>query len=312
MRRSSEQGRNPEQKPLFKDYYAVLDLEFLADADEIKKAYRQKALELHPDRGASSDEKRFKEVAEAYQILSKPESKVAVDRGYIEHRSEEMFARLEQSGFREFTNKPAHYETLARDEETFFTKLFPSASDQAKATEVLEGVGFKRPIKMEERFPYQFVTEYPSDLDPKSRFYEDEGMFIVYSPGTVRAYAEACARAKNRLQTTMDEHGLFEKISLLPKVQEYLETASRKFFTDQVIRFSEAVTALYGSKEKRKKTEALLVERDAWIQKVQSYDDADLVNQLNSEEYSHDRKQQLIQEMKTKKQGYIALLKTFD
>ena len=65
-----------------RDYYEVLGLSKGASADEIKKGYRSKAKELHPDRNTSdpSAESKFKEANEAYDVLKNPERKAAYDR----------------------------------------------------------------------------------------------------------------------------------------------------------------------------------------------------------------------------------------
>lgn len=62
-----------------KDYYNILGVERGASADEIKKAYRKKAHELHPDKD-SGDEAKFKEVNEAYQVLKDPQKKAQYDQ----------------------------------------------------------------------------------------------------------------------------------------------------------------------------------------------------------------------------------------
>ncbi|BBU58950.1 hypothetical protein KU6B_52150 [Mameliella alba] len=65
-----------------RDYYDVLGLSRGASADEIKKAYRKKAKELHPDRNADNPEAetQFKEANEAYDVLKDADKKAAYDR----------------------------------------------------------------------------------------------------------------------------------------------------------------------------------------------------------------------------------------
>lgn len=65
-----------------RDYYEVLNVSKSASADEIKKSYRKIAMQYHPDRnpGDKAAEEKFKEAAEAYDVLSNPDKKAQYDR----------------------------------------------------------------------------------------------------------------------------------------------------------------------------------------------------------------------------------------
>lgn len=61
------------------DYYSILGVAKNASDADIKKAYRSLAMKHHPDRGG--DEKKFKEISAAYEVLSDPEKRRMVDQG---------------------------------------------------------------------------------------------------------------------------------------------------------------------------------------------------------------------------------------
>ena len=65
-----------------RDYYEVLGVQKDASAEDIKKAYRQLALKYHPDRnpGDKTAEEKFKEAAEAYEVLSDPQKRSRYDQ----------------------------------------------------------------------------------------------------------------------------------------------------------------------------------------------------------------------------------------
>ncbi|KAJ2906828.1 hypothetical protein MKZ38_010326 [Zalerion maritima] len=66
-----------------KDYYAILEVSKTATADDIKKAYRKKAIKFHPDKNPDDPEaaEKFKEISEAYETLSDPQKRSRYDAG---------------------------------------------------------------------------------------------------------------------------------------------------------------------------------------------------------------------------------------
>src|SRR5271169_3531571 len=65
-----------------RDYYEILEVSKTASKEEIKKAYRKVALKFHPDRnqGDKAAEEKFKEAAEAYEVLSDAEKRKQYDQ----------------------------------------------------------------------------------------------------------------------------------------------------------------------------------------------------------------------------------------
>lgn len=83
-----------------RDYYDILEVDRAADLSRIKKAYRQKALQFHPDRNRDDPdaEEKFKEASEAYEVLSDPQKRQVYDQfGHagLEGRGFHGFDRME-------------------------------------------------------------------------------------------------------------------------------------------------------------------------------------------------------------------------
>jgi molecular chaperone DnaJ len=97
-----------------RDYYEVLEITKSANGDEIKKAYRRLALKYHPDRNGGDEgaEEKFKEAAEAYEVLSDTEKRQLYDQ--FGH------AGLQQSGFEGFRNFDDIFSSFGDIFEDFF------------------------------------------------------------------------------------------------------------------------------------------------------------------------------------------------
>src|SRR5690554_7116336 len=84
-----------------KDFYEILGVTKSATPEEVKKAYRKKAIEFHPDKnpGDKEAEENFKLAAEAYEVLSDPQKKARYDQfghdAYTNQRSEEHTSELQ-------------------------------------------------------------------------------------------------------------------------------------------------------------------------------------------------------------------------
>lgn len=90
-----------------RDYYEILGLNKDATTEEIKKAYRKLALKYHPDRNSSDSnaEKKFKEINEAYQVLSDKEKRARYDQfGSAEGFGGFDFRDFQGRGFSDFGN----------------------------------------------------------------------------------------------------------------------------------------------------------------------------------------------------------------
>ncbi|XP_001602403.1 dnaJ homolog subfamily C member 7 isoform X1 [Nasonia vitripennis] len=97
-----------------KDYYKILGIDKNASTEDIKKAYRKRAMVHHPDRHANAtdgekkeQEKKFKEVGEAYGILSDPKKRSRYDSGHDLEESDYNFNDMDMdSRFQAFFDSP--------------------------------------------------------------------------------------------------------------------------------------------------------------------------------------------------------------
>jgi molecular chaperone DnaJ len=112
-----------------RDYYEVLEVAHGAAADEIKKAYRQKALLYHPDRnkGDKGAEEKFKEAAEAYEVLSDPDKRQLYDR--FGHEG------LQQQGFTGFRNPEDIFSSFG----DIFEEIFGFGGGRSRGRRVQKG-----------------------------------------------------------------------------------------------------------------------------------------------------------------------------
>ena len=69
------------QPTMGKDYYKILNVPRNASEEEVRKGYKKMALKFHPDKNKSPEaEDRFKEIAEAYEVLSDPQKREVFDK----------------------------------------------------------------------------------------------------------------------------------------------------------------------------------------------------------------------------------------
>jgi molecular chaperone DnaJ len=116
-----------------RDYYEVLEVDRSASGDEIKKSYRKLALKFHPDRntGDKQAEEKFKEAAEAYEVLSNPEKKRLYDN--FGH------AGLQQSGYQGFSD----YDDIFRSFGDIFEDFFGFGGRGSRRSAVRKGADLR-------------------------------------------------------------------------------------------------------------------------------------------------------------------------
>ena len=104
-----------------RDYYAILGVAKDADDDQLKKAYRKLALKYHPDRHSSKTEKekeaateKFKEISEAYDVLSDKEKRQIYDQFGEEGLKQGVGGAGANPGFKTYHFNPQNAEDIFR------------------------------------------------------------------------------------------------------------------------------------------------------------------------------------------------------
>ena len=122
-----------------RDYYQVLEIERRASPEEINKAYRRMALQYHPDRnrGDKEAEEKFKEAAEAYEVLSDPQKRDLYDR--FGH------AGLQQTGFTGFRN----FDDIFSSFGDIFEEFFGFGPRSTRGSRVRQGADLRQDIEID-------------------------------------------------------------------------------------------------------------------------------------------------------------------
>ncbi len=131
------------------DYYKVLGVKKSASADEVKKAYRRLARKHHPDinPGDKASEEKFKQIQEAYAVLSDPEKRKAYDR-FGDARFAGQGGFQDFGGFRGFENFDPSGGGFGSSFSDIFSDLFTGRRSQGASTRPTKGAALEYHISI--------------------------------------------------------------------------------------------------------------------------------------------------------------------
>lgn len=197
-----------------KDYYDILGVSRNASDDEIKKAYRKLAHKYHPDK-SGGDEKKFKEINEAYQVLSDKAKRQQYDqfgRTFEQARAEGGFGGFDFSGFPGFGEKGFDFEFGFGGFEDIFSDIFGGAKKRRKA--------YGRDIQVDLEISFEEMvrgTEKEISLYKKVKCEHCRG--TGGEPGSKLKTCPTC-QGSGRIKTTRRSFfGTFSQVSECPECQ---------------------------------------------------------------------------------------------
>jgi curved DNA-binding protein len=141
------------------DYYKILGVDKNADEKEIKKAYRKLARQYHPDMnpGDANSEKKFKEINEAYEVLSDADKRAKYDQfGPNFQQWQRTGGQPGAGGFNwgDFTGGSYQYDQSGPDFSDFFSSIFGGGRTRDTYKQPIRGRDLEQPIEitLEEAF----------------------------------------------------------------------------------------------------------------------------------------------------------------
>ncbi|MGI5841010.1 MAG: DnaJ C-terminal domain-containing protein [Patescibacteria group bacterium] len=209
-----------------RDYYEVLGVSKNASSDEIKKAYRKLALEYHPDRNKSSDaEEKFKEINEAYEVLSNDQKKQAYD----------------QFGHAAFdpNSGPFGGHTYTRQNGPFNFTYTTSGNPFGEAD--FDFGGFSNPFDIFEQF---FGTSFGRDRGPRLPTYKIQVSFLEAANGVEKEVIVDGKKTKVKIPAGIDDgqrikfKDFYLYVDVLPN--DTFQREGNNVFVTKAISFSQA------------------------------------------------------------------------
>lgn len=159
--------------------YVILGVDEDASTQEIKQAYKKAALRTHPDRALPEKkieaETNFKRVAEAYEILSKPESRHRYDMFGTPGSPPPPRSNGRSRPYTTNQDDPSHTFFGTSPDSKPFTFQWESSHDSARRAQAQRGNGFRRPFGMDpfELFNQMFEQELHNSRSTANGFFND-------------------------------------------------------------------------------------------------------------------------------------------